>query len=94
MDPFMMRLLIENVAIILAGTVVLGVLALGPIGRALARRIEGRSAETADLGDIRSRLEALEQRESRLRELEERLDFAERLLTRHAEPDRLGPGRQ
>lgn len=94
MDPFMMRLLIENVAAILAGTVVLGALVLGPIGRALARRIEGRSAESAELLEMRSRLAALEHGESRLRELEERLDFTERLLARHVEPDRLGQGLQ
>ena len=93
MDPFMTRL-IENVATILAGTLLLAAVALGPIGRALARRLEGRSVEAADLSEIRARIAALEQSETRLHELEERLDFAERLLARQPEPDRLGRGLQ
>ena len=59
---------------------------LEPIAKALARRIEGRIGTR----DMEARLEALEHRgmesgevdltRQRLAELEERLDFAERLL--------------
>jgi hypothetical protein len=66
----------------------------GPIGKALARWIESWGATEAAaldaravgdprrLDEIEHRLGELEAREARLAELEERLDFAERLLTR------------
>jgi hypothetical protein len=68
----------------------------GPIGKALARWIESwggtnaallaeaRSGEPHRLEEIEHRLAELEAREARVAELEERLDFAERLLTREA----------
>ena len=65
----------------------------GPIGKALARWIESWGATEAAmlergganpqrLDEIEHRLSGLEVREARLVELEERLDFAERLLSR------------
>jgi hypothetical protein len=66
----------------------------GPIGKALARWIESWGAtesaaldaraggDPRRLDEIEHRLGELEAREARLAELEERLDFAERLLTR------------
>jgi hypothetical protein len=73
--------------------VLLGLLAttviLWPVMRALARRLEGKSV--ADPG-LRGEVEQLQQRlaevdtlQLRVGELEERLDFAERLLTRGQE---------
>jgi hypothetical protein len=62
----------------------------GPLGRALARRIEGAAPSSeAELEELRSRVAALEAREGELLELHERLEFAERLLAqRRAElPD-------
>jgi hypothetical protein len=61
----------------------------GPLGRALARRIEG-AVPLADGGSERiahleQRLADLEGAHLRMDELEERLDFAERMLAR-AEP--------
>jgi hypothetical protein len=62
---------------------------LWPVMRALARRLEGKGA--ADHG-LRAEVEHLHQRlgemdtlQVRVGELEERLDFAERLLTRGQE---------
>lgn len=56
----------------------------GPVGRALGRRIEGVSATDPELAqrveELETRLLAAEQVEGRLAEVEERLDFAERLL--------------
>ncbi len=43
------------------------------------------------LDEMRRRLELLESVEKRLAEVEERLDFAERMLTQQREPDRLPP---
>jgi uncharacterized coiled-coil protein SlyX len=67
-------------------TTVSSMMLLEPIAKALARRIEGRNVSR----DVEERLEALERRgmesgevdltRQRLAELEERLDFAERLL--------------
>lgn len=66
-------------------------LTFGPIGRAVAQVIEamaarlaGRGAETPTGGTIAAvaeRVQQLEGLEHRLLEMEERLDFAERLLT-------------
>ena len=71
----------------LIGFSILGTLAAlvlilrGPIGRALARRLEGQSAVADErLGEVERRLQELETREHRVGELEDRLDFAERLL--------------
>jgi len=56
----------------------------GPLGKALARRLEGRTGREdmagAAMAGISERLAELEQRDARVAELEERLDFAERLL--------------
>lgn len=71
----------------------------GPLGRALARRIEGGAAGAGDsnlvagVAELEARVAELEQQAARVHELEERLDFAERLLARSShEPQRLeGP---
>lgn len=63
-----------------------------PLARALGRRVErGGQASDAheELEGLRSRIEQLEQGQVRVAELEERLDFAERLLAQAREPDRL-----
>lgn len=69
------------VASIIAGfTLLFSVLI--PLGRALVKRLEGVGpGDPMELEEIRSRLQSLEAAESRLAELEERLDFAERMLT-------------
>ena len=65
---------------------------LWPLVRALARRLEsgGRNAQLeGELDALRDRLQHLEQSQARVGELEERVDFAERLLAQNREPDRL-----
>lgn len=67
----------------------------GPIGRAVGRLIEGAKRDRADdaaIADLRSRVEQLEAERGRLAELEERLDFAERVLAQSDQSARL-PGR-
>ena len=65
----------------------------GPLGRALARRLEGTGGrEEAAGAGIADRVAELEQRDARLVELEERLDFAERLLAQR-DAKRLPRGR-
>lgn len=64
-----------------------------PLVRALARRLEGKSAPDpamlAEVEDLRARVAELEQREGRVHELEERIDFTERLLAQQREQARL-----
>jgi hypothetical protein len=59
----------------------------GPLGKALGERISGRQVD----GDSSAETEALhadvDELRFRLSELEERLDFTERLLARHGGPD-------
>jgi flagellar biosynthesis/type III secretory pathway M-ring protein FliF/YscJ len=71
-------------------------LVLWPLVRALARRLEGRGAPSAalqaEVDELRARLHELEGNQSRLLDLEERLDFTERILTQK-EPARLPDAR-
>jgi hypothetical protein len=77
---------LEPFLISIAGIIGAVVTLRGPIGRALAARIEGRRPPDADtlldLEELRSRLVALEEGQTQLAELQERLEFAERLLAR------------
>lgn len=72
---------------------VMGVILAGPIGRALADQIRGTPVGSPDSAAVLARLDELSQDLQLTREdigqLHERLDFAERLLTRQAEPARL-----
>lgn len=69
---------------------------LYPLMRAIGRRIEGRGtvdpALRHELDDLRTRLAEAESLQHRVMELEERVDFAERLLAQRREPERLGRG--
>jgi flagellar biosynthesis/type III secretory pathway M-ring protein FliF/YscJ len=71
---------------------------LWPVMRALARRLEGKAADPAlreEVDRLQQRLEEMEAMHGRMAELEERVDFTERMLTRgqeSPEPGRL-PGR-
>lgn len=62
----------------------------GPLGKALARRIESKAGTDPVLAErieeLEHRLADLEQERARIGELEERLDFAERMLA--APPER------
>lgn len=73
------------------GIVILGaVLFRGPVGEALALRLRGE-AGSPEIND--ALLAELDEVRMRVAELEERLDFSERLLARHGDPARLaGPG--
>jgi len=62
----------------------------------MIRRLAPRAAvETSDrdqlLDDVHSRLDELDQLKQRVSELEERIDFAERVLAKQRETPRLGP---
>ena len=71
---------------------VAAVVILGPLARALARRLDGGAGAKglqAEVDELRSRVTQLEDGQGRLAEVEERLDFAERMLARPHEPDRV-----
>jgi Tfp pilus assembly protein PilO len=55
------------------------------------RRLDAESAERLEM--LESKVQELEQGQHRLAELEERVDFAERLLARQNEAERLAPPR-
>lgn len=63
-----------------------------PLIKAIARRIEGGSASAemqAELDGLRERVRQLEEIAPRMAELEERLDFTERVVAQGREHDRL-----
>jgi hypothetical protein len=69
------------------------VIILWPIMRAFGRRLEGKGggdpALRADVEQLHTRLGEIDALQTRVVELEERVDFAERLLAQGREPDRL-----
>ena len=77
---------------IIAGSVIV----LWPLVRAISRRIEGRTEDPElrrELEELRMRVREIEGEQARFAELEERLDFAERLLAQaRSEPARLQGG--
>jgi len=66
---------------LLAGTA--AVVMLGPVGKAIARRIHKDLPEGEALEDVLVEMDSMR---GRIAELEERLDFAERLLARVRDP--------
>jgi hypothetical protein len=63
-----------------------------PLIRAIARRIEGGAPGVemqAELESLRERVRLLEEMAPRMAELEDRLDFTERVVAQGREPDRL-----
>lgn len=85
------QLFLVLAAVISAGT--LGYLAIAIVSR-LVKHAEGKTAPALPPGEldaIHERLAEAESLEARVAELEERLDFAERLLAQQREPERL-PG--
>ena len=69
------------------------VIILWPIMRAFGRRLEGRgtgdTALRADVEHLHARLGDVDTLQARVMELEERVDFAERLLANAQQPGRL-----
>ena len=66
---------------------------LGPIGQAWGRRIEAKIAGSGPQSEeLSQRVADLEACAQRVAELEERVDFAERMLTQQREADQLPAG--
>ncbi|SRR6266545_180149 len=64
----------------------------GPLGQALARRLQGRGADTELSGEVAQLRDELEALRHQLEETQERVDFAERLLSRQPSPTRISAG--
>jgi hypothetical protein len=64
----------------------------GPIGKALADRLAGRVPQQLPSGESEEVRAEVDELRYRVAELEERLDFAERVLAQRREPGALGPG--
>lgn len=84
--------MITGLAITLAGIFGFVRLAQGPVGQALARRIQGHaggdSELAADVAELREQVDLLRRQ---LEETQERVDFAERLLSQQGPAARI-PG--
>ena len=76
------------IALFLSGAAVL--ILRGPLGKALADRLARRGPDDRDLHDVRGELDDLRHQ---LAEVQERLDFAERVLARERQAPAL-PGRE
>jgi hypothetical protein len=80
--------------IALVAVVFAAVKIFGPVGAAIADRLRGRRepdhllAEEVDA--LREQMRQLEKMQQRMVELEERVDFAERLLAQPQQPARVG----
>jgi len=82
--------------VFLFGGGTLALLAFSPIGRALAERIRGRAAagddRHAELAEYRDAMAGdLEGLRQQMAELAERVDFAERLLAKQRDAERMAP---
>ena len=63
----------------------------GPIGQAMARRLSGHAAEPSDeILELREQVELLR---TEIGDVQERLDFTERLLARGRDPERIPEAR-
>lgn len=64
----------------------------GPLGKALAERLAGRrAAPLEDAGAVLELRQDVEDLRATLGEVQERLDFAERLLVQRRDPELPGP---
>lgn len=82
---------VKNVAIgaVLLTATISTAAVLYPLARAMARRLEGKTRDDrskVQIEELTDRVHDLERQVGRVPELEERLDFAERLLTEARQP--------
>ena len=82
-----------SVLLIIIAALTATVIILWPIMRAFARRLEGKGsgdpALRSDVDHLHAQLGEIDALQARVAELEERVDFTERLLAQNREPDRL-----
>ena len=84
----------EDIIVAVVGAIAFTIVAikvLGPLARAWARRLEGKAASPelrAEIDQLRDQLGEVDDLRHRVHELEERVEFAERLLAAGSEPKR------
>lgn len=97
-DPNFIVSQVQETVMFVLGMIVLTIIAvkvLGPMARAMARRLEGKVGDPelrADIDQLHERMGELEQMRVRVGELEERLEFAERLLAQGREREQIPRG--
>jgi len=85
--------MITGLLITLGGIFGLVRLAQGPVGQALGRRIQGKTAVDPDVvAEVAELREQLDQLRRQLEETQERVDFTERLLSQQRPAERLPGG--
>jgi hypothetical protein len=81
------------VAVVVIAALTAATIILWPVMRAFARRLEGKGsadpALRAEVDQLHSRLTDVDALHARVLELEERVDFTERLLAQAQQPSRL-----
>lgn len=80
---------------VLAVITIVAVRVLGPLAKAWARKLEGKVGDPqihADLDHMRDQLSEMDSLRARLGEVEERLEFTERLLAQRKDQDLLHRG--
>lgn len=82
----------ELIPIVFFLSIAAAVILRGPLGKAFADRIAGRAGEGASSRDWEMLRSAVGELRDRMEEMEERMDFAERLLARQRQPGQLGDG--
>lgn len=98
MPPMPDFLFWNEIIIPLAGMALTGILIVVvglPLVKALVRRIEGKVAAGGDAPEVaalRAEVAELRQRLDGMAELEERVDFAERMLAQQRQARPIGPG--
>jgi len=94
-NPFIQSGIPDALVAIVVVSLIATTVILWPVVRALARRLEGKGTDAALRGEVERlerRLEEVDALQARIAELEERVDFTERMLVRGqeaAEPGRL-----
>ena len=90
-DPILMNGM-QDIIIAVVGAIVLTVVAikvLAPMARAMARRLEGKITPELkiEMDQMRDQLAEVDELRGRVLELEERVEFAERMLIQSGDPN-------
>jgi hypothetical protein len=97
-DPnLLIERLTETVAILMVVVIIalVAIKVFGPLARAWARKLEGKVGDPelrAELDQVRDQLGEMDGLRVRVQELEERVEFAERLLSQKRDQDLLQRG--